>query len=162
MHRDRLSDNEAIRDQLPDRLTRVGVGNLAYFVRVEPDLAFSAADHRGREPFLSAEVDPVCCRARVRSLVSCCHDSRTEGRVSVMRRWFRGGGYWVRMRWVVLDGEAARLDRLDWIGWRVRERGTYMMGIRCQGGCRASSSSSCSSSSWAWNPLCGIPCLRTH
>ena len=119
MHRDRLSDNEAIGNQLPDRLTRVGVGNLAYFIGVEPDLAFSAADHRGREPFLSAEVDPVCRQACVGWLVSCCHDSRTEGDVSVRRRRFRGGGNWERMRWVVLGGEAARLDGLD----GERERG---------------------------------------
>ena len=46
-------------DGLADGLARVGVGNLAGLVGVEPDLALSATDHGGREALLSAEVDPV-------------------------------------------------------------------------------------------------------
>lgn len=61
MHRHRLADDEAIRDQLADRLARVGVGDLVLFVRVEPDLAFATADHGGGQAFLRAEVDPVVC-----------------------------------------------------------------------------------------------------
>lgn len=55
----RLPDDEAIGDQLSDRLARVGVGDLALLVGVEPDLALAAADDRGGQALLSSEVDPV-------------------------------------------------------------------------------------------------------
>lgn len=39
-----LSDDETIGDELSDRLARVGVGDLAGLIGVEPDLALTAAD----------------------------------------------------------------------------------------------------------------------
>jgi hypothetical protein len=45
VHGDGLADDEAILDELADRLTGVGVGDLAGLVGVEPDLALSAADN---------------------------------------------------------------------------------------------------------------------
>jgi len=59
VHGDGLADDEAILDELADGLARVGVGNLAGLVRVEPDLALAAADNGGRKALLRAEVDPV-------------------------------------------------------------------------------------------------------
>lgn len=41
-----LSDDEAIGDELSDGLARVGVGDLALLVGVEPNLALAAADDR--------------------------------------------------------------------------------------------------------------------
>jgi hypothetical protein len=43
---DGLSDDEAIGDELSDGLARVGVGDLALLVGVEPDLALATADDR--------------------------------------------------------------------------------------------------------------------
>lgn len=59
VHRNGLADDEAIGDELADRLAGIGVGNLVDFVRVEPDLAFAAAYNGGGEPLLGAEIDPV-------------------------------------------------------------------------------------------------------
>jgi len=58
VHSDRLADDEAIGDELADGLTRVGVGDLVNFVRVQPDLALAAVGHGGRQALLSAEVHP--------------------------------------------------------------------------------------------------------
>lgn len=54
VHGDRLADNEAIGEELADRLAGVGVGNLVDFGGVEPDLAFTAAHDGGGEPLLGA------------------------------------------------------------------------------------------------------------
>lgn len=59
VHGDRLADDEAIGDELADRLAGVCVGDLVDFVRVEPDLAFAAADDGGGKPLLGAKIDPV-------------------------------------------------------------------------------------------------------
>ena len=59
MHGDGLADDQAIADQLADGLARVGVGDFAHLIGVEPDLALAAADHGRRKAFLGAEVDPV-------------------------------------------------------------------------------------------------------
>ena len=59
VHGDGLADNEAIRDELADRLARVGIADLAGLVGVEPDLALTAADDCGGQALLSTEVDPV-------------------------------------------------------------------------------------------------------
>ena len=59
MHRDWLADNEAISDEFADGLARVGIGDFADFVRVEPDLALAAAHDRGGQPLLSLEGDPI-------------------------------------------------------------------------------------------------------
>lgn len=53
MHRDLFADDKSIGDELADGLARVGVGDFAGFIRVEPDLALSAANDRGRETLLS-------------------------------------------------------------------------------------------------------------
>lgn len=58
VHGDRLADDEAIADQLSDCLTRIGIGDFADFVGVEPDLAFATADDGRREALLGAEVGP--------------------------------------------------------------------------------------------------------
>lgn len=58
VHRHGLSDDEAIGDKLANGLAGVGVGDFALLVRVEPDLALSAADNGGREALLSSQVDP--------------------------------------------------------------------------------------------------------
>ena len=56
---DGLSDDEAIGDELSDGLTRVGVGDLALLVGVEPDLSLAAADDRRGQALLSSQIDPV-------------------------------------------------------------------------------------------------------
>ena len=64
MHGDGLSDNETICNELSDGLAGVGVGDLAGLIRIEPDLALSAADDRRREALLGGEVDPIVRIAR--------------------------------------------------------------------------------------------------
>ena len=58
MHSDLLANDEAIGDELADCLAGVGVGDFVHFIWIEPDLALTAANDRGREALLSAEVDP--------------------------------------------------------------------------------------------------------
>lgn len=58
MHGDLLADDEAIGHELADRLARVGVGDFVHFIGIEPDLALAAANDRGREALLGAEIDP--------------------------------------------------------------------------------------------------------
>lgn len=58
VHGDGLADDEAILNELADGLAGVGVGDLAHFVRVEPDLALSAANNGRRKALLRAEIDP--------------------------------------------------------------------------------------------------------
>jgi hypothetical protein len=53
-----LADDEAISDELADGLARVGVGDLALLVGVEPDLALAAANDRLGQALLGDEVDP--------------------------------------------------------------------------------------------------------
>lgn len=59
MHGDGLADDEAIGDELADGLARVGVGDFAGLVGVEPDLALTTANNGSGQALLSAEVDPV-------------------------------------------------------------------------------------------------------
>jgi hypothetical protein len=54
VHGDRLSDDQAIDNELSDSLARVGIANFVDLVGIEPDLALSAADNRRREAFLSS------------------------------------------------------------------------------------------------------------
>jgi hypothetical protein len=54
-----LADDEAIGDELSDRLARVGVGDLALLVGVEPDLALAAADDRRGQALLGSQIDPI-------------------------------------------------------------------------------------------------------
>jgi hypothetical protein len=58
VHNDGLLDDEAIGDELADRLARVGVADLVGLVGIQPDLVLAAADHRGRQALLRAEVRP--------------------------------------------------------------------------------------------------------
>ena len=46
VHGDGLADDQAIADELADGLARVGVGDLAHLIGVEPDLALATADDR--------------------------------------------------------------------------------------------------------------------
>lgn len=59
VHGNGLPDDEAIGDQLADGLAGVGVGDLADFVGVKPDLALAAAGHGCGDALLHAKVDPV-------------------------------------------------------------------------------------------------------
>lgn len=59
MHRHGLSNDEAIGNELSDCLARVGVGDLALLIGIQPDLALAAADDRRGETLLSSQVDPV-------------------------------------------------------------------------------------------------------
>lgn len=59
VHGDGLSDDEAIGDELADRLAGVGVGDLVDLVGIEPNLALTAAEDIGREALLGDQVDPV-------------------------------------------------------------------------------------------------------
>jgi hypothetical protein len=58
VHNHGLLDDEAIGDELADRLARVGIADLAHLVRVQPDLVLAAAEDRGGQPLLGCEVDP--------------------------------------------------------------------------------------------------------
>lgn len=55
---DRLADDQAIGNELADGGAGVGVGDLVDLVRVEPDLALTAAGDGARQALLGAEVDP--------------------------------------------------------------------------------------------------------
>jgi hypothetical protein len=59
VHGNGLSDDEAICNELSDGLTRVGVGDFAGLIGIQPDLALSAANDGCRQALLSGEVDPV-------------------------------------------------------------------------------------------------------
>jgi hypothetical protein len=41
----RLLDDQTIADELSDVLTGVGIGNLVDFIRIKPDLLFTAFHH---------------------------------------------------------------------------------------------------------------------
>ena len=58
MHSHLLANNETIGHELADCLAGIGVGDFIHLIRVEPDLALAAANYRGREALLCAEVDP--------------------------------------------------------------------------------------------------------
>lgn len=58
VHGDGLADDEAIGDELADRLARVGVGYLALLIGVQPDLALAAANDGCGEALLCSQVDP--------------------------------------------------------------------------------------------------------
>lgn len=59
VHGNGLLDDEAIGDELADSGARVGVGDLADLVGVEPDLALAATGDGTRQALLGAEVDPA-------------------------------------------------------------------------------------------------------
>lgn len=61
VHGDGLSDDEAIGDELADRLAGVGVGDLVDLVGIEPNLALTAAEDIGREALLGDQVDHLDC-----------------------------------------------------------------------------------------------------
>lgn len=76
VHGDGLSDDEAIGDELANRLAGVGVGDLADLVGVQPDLALAAAEDISREALLSSQVDPEKQRIEMSAL----HFSQIEPR----------------------------------------------------------------------------------
>ncbi len=55
---DGLLDDEAIGDQLADSLARVGVGDLADLIGIQPDLVLANAQDGRREALLGREIDP--------------------------------------------------------------------------------------------------------
>ena len=59
VHGDGLSDDEAIGNELADRLAGVGIGDLVDLIGVEPNLALTTAEDIGREALLGDQVDPV-------------------------------------------------------------------------------------------------------
>lgn len=77
VHGHGLSDDEAIGDELSDRLARVGVGDFALLIGVEPDLALTAADDRRGEALLSSQVDPITKKRREFMLALCKYSIRT-------------------------------------------------------------------------------------
>lgn len=58
VHGDGLADDEAIADELADGLARVGVGDLADLVGVQPDLVLAAANDRRGQALLGSQIDP--------------------------------------------------------------------------------------------------------
>lgn len=76
MHGDGLSDDEAIGDELANRLAGVGVGDLADLIGIQPDLALAAAEDISREALLSSQVDPEKQRIEMSAL----HFSQIEPR----------------------------------------------------------------------------------
>jgi len=74
VHGDRLADDEAIANEFADGLPRIGVRDFVHFIRIEPDLALSAANNRGSQAFLSSQIDPA-----VRWPVSKCRTRGAEG-----------------------------------------------------------------------------------
>lgn len=58
VHGHGLADDEAIGDELADRLAGVGVADLVHLVGVDPDLVLAAANDRRGQALLSGEVDP--------------------------------------------------------------------------------------------------------
>ena len=59
MHCDRLADDEAIGNKFADGIARIGVGDFALFIGVQPDLALAATDDGGRQALLCAQVWPM-------------------------------------------------------------------------------------------------------
>jgi hypothetical protein len=59
VHGDGLPDDEAIRNELSDRLAGVGIRDFADLIGIKPDLSLSASDDRGRQALLSGEIDPI-------------------------------------------------------------------------------------------------------
>lgn len=96
VHGDGLLDDEAIGDELADRLARVGVGDLADLVGVEPDLALTAAQDGRRQALLGPQINPI---SRKKSAL-CDEISAVEGMfcvcVEVYREGIRCGGREVR------------------------------------------------------------------
>jgi hypothetical protein len=56
MNLSRLANNQTILDQTANVLTRVGVGDLVDFVRVDPNLAFTALEDGSGQTLLEAQV----------------------------------------------------------------------------------------------------------
>ena len=56
-----LADDQAIADELADRLARVGVADLVNLIGVEPDLVLADTDDRGGQALLRSEIDPSRC-----------------------------------------------------------------------------------------------------
>lgn len=54
VHGDGLADDEAIGEEFADGLTRVGVGDFAGLVGIEPNLALATVCHRGGKTFLGS------------------------------------------------------------------------------------------------------------
>lgn len=76
VHGNGLADDQAIADQLADSLARVGVGNFAHLIGIEPDLALTAADHGRRKALLGTKVDPIQNRKEEISLCALLFSSR--------------------------------------------------------------------------------------
>jgi len=51
----RLTDDETVLDELADVLARVGHGDFVGFIRIQPDLAFTAVHNRRREALLQLQ-----------------------------------------------------------------------------------------------------------
>lgn len=73
---DGLADDQAIGDELAHGLAGVGVANLADLVGVEPDLVLAAANDRGGQALLSAEVDPVGAKSAYHTCQASKNDVR--------------------------------------------------------------------------------------
>ena len=58
MHGDGFADDEAIGNELADRLARVRVGDLTDLIRIQPDLTLAAPNDGGGKALLSTKVNP--------------------------------------------------------------------------------------------------------
>ena len=89
VHRRRLLDDEAIGNQLPDRLSRIGVANLGDFVGVEPDLVLAAAEDRRGQALLRRQIRPGGSAHHsflaVRVAVSSTESEMWSGRATAVR-----------------------------------------------------------------------------
>ncbi len=64
VHRHRLADDEPVRDELANRLPRVGIADLVHLVRVKPDAALAAAHHGRSQAFLCTQIDPAITKRK--------------------------------------------------------------------------------------------------
>lgn len=59
VHGDGLLDDEAIGNELADRLAGVGIADLADLAGIEPDLALADAEDGRRKPLLGPQINPA-------------------------------------------------------------------------------------------------------
>ena len=64
MHGNGLADDEAIGNELANRLAGVCVGDFVHLIGVEPDLTLAAPDDGGGKALLGTEIDPRCVARR--------------------------------------------------------------------------------------------------
>lgn len=114
-----LADDEAICEQLADRLTGVGVGDLVDLIWVEPDLALSGTSDGGRQALLGAEVDPTG------AIVSVQESFETAFCRCVRRAFLEAGG----ARWWRRSGSVQVYCTHSWPYLHLDVAGWWMVGV---------------------------------